>query len=72
MEIQILDLLPIPKHGLKYSVTVTQAPVESRGDPGLRIHHVTIEIDEVVQYLFSAVSKIMDLGSFEDQKAASS
>jgi hypothetical protein len=32
---------------------------------------VTIEIDEIVQNLFSAVPKIMDLGSYEVQKAKS-
>jgi hypothetical protein len=32
---------------------------------------VTIEIDEVIQYLFSAVPKIMVLVSYEVQKAKS-
>jgi hypothetical protein len=32
---------------------------------------VTIEIDEVIQYLFSAVPKIMVLGSYEIQKTKS-
>jgi hypothetical protein len=61
VEIQILDLLPVPVHRLKQSVPVTETTVRYPCYQGLRICQLTIEIDEVVQFLFSAVPKINDL-----------
>jgi hypothetical protein len=61
MIFKVPNNLPVPVHRLKKTITISQTSVKCRRNRGLRISESAVEIDEVVQILFSAVPKIIDL-----------